>query len=162
MNDIEFIVGKNKFKYRVCGIVIKNDKVLIIKSEQEGYYLPGGHAEFGEDSKEALFREMKEETETDMKIKETLSIVENFYADKNDLKTHEISFYYIVEPENYNKIKLENYSRIENDKGKLKQIDFEWVQLDKLKDVDLRPKYIKNKLLNKDYSFEHISTKDEK
>ena len=74
------------------------------------YCLPGGHVELCEDSKTAILREMLEEIRTPIKIKQDLAIVENFYNDKNGLKTHELSFYYIVEPNNYDNISLDNFS----------------------------------------------------
>jgi len=157
MSDIEYIRDREKFKYRVCGIVIKDDKILTINCKDfDAYYLPGGHAEFGEDSKQATIREMLEETETNVTIEKTIAIVENFYIDKHNLNTHEISFYYLVKPENYDNIKLENYSRMENDKGKLKQLNFEWIKLKELKDIDFRPHFLKEKLAKKDYAFEHL------
>lgn len=157
MSDIRFLIDQNKFKYRVNGVIIQNDRMLIINcNDFDLYYLPGGYVELGEDSKQAIIREMIEETETNVTIEKTIAIVENFYMDERSLKTHEIIFYYLLKPENYDKIKLENYSRIENDKGKLKQLNFEWVNLKDLKDIDFRPHFLKEKLAKKDYTFEHL------
>lgn len=160
MKDIEVKTQSDKFKYRVNGIVIENGKILTIKMKNNiSYCLPGGHVELGEDSKEAVIREIKEELETDSTIDKELAIVENFYLDKNNLKTHELSFYYLVKPVNYEKIKLENYSRIENDKGEEKLLNFEWIELKNLMDIDFRPSFLKKKLSLLDYNFEHIIIK---
>lgn len=162
MRDIELKTDTQKFKYRVNGIIIHNEKILTIKMKNNiSYCLPGGHVELCEDSKAAMIREMNEETETQVSIEKELAIVENFYLDKNNFQTHEISFYYIVKPENFNKISLENYSKSENDKGEMKRHKFEWLDISLLKTFDFKPEFIKEKLISKDYSFEHIIIKNE-
>lgn len=161
MNDIEIKTDLHKFKYRVNGIIIKDNKLLALKMKNNvSFCLPGGHVELSEDTRSAIIREMLEETETEVTISNELAIVESFYKDKHDLSTHEISFYYIVEPKNYDKIPLENYTRIENDKDEIKSHNFEWLELSKLADVDFRPSYIKDKLANHNLLFEHLIIKE--
>ncbi len=161
MEDIEIRINNKKFKYRVNGIVLKNNKILTLRMKNNiSYCLPGGHVELGEDSNSAIIREMLEELDTKVTIKKELAMVENFYKDKNNLLTHEISFYYIVVPESFSKIPLENYSRSEHDKGQLKQHNFVWLNLDNITDFDFRPSFIKDKLVNNNYDFEHIIVKD--
>ncbi len=161
MEDIEIKTETKKFKYRVNGIVINNNKLLALRMKNNiSFCLPGGHVELGEDTRTAVIREMLEETETPMTISKELAIVESFYKDKNGLTTHEISFYYIVEPENYDKISLENYTRIESDKDEIKKHNFEWIALSELSSIDFRPNYIKHKLANNDLSFEHLIIKE--
>ena len=49
------------FKFRVAGIIIKDNKILLDKTENSpNYYLPGGYVELGETTKQALMRELKE------------------------------------------------------------------------------------------------------
>lgn len=160
MEDIEIKTDKKKFKYRVNGIVIKDNKILTIKMKNNiSYCLPGGHVELGEDSKTAIIREMLEELDTNVTIQKELAVVENFYTDKNSLLTHEISFYYIVNPDNFSNISLEGYSKYENDKGEIKQHNFVWLPINTLREFDFRPTFIKEKLINNNYEFEHIIIK---
>ena len=160
MEDIKIKTDKKKFKYRVNGIVIKDNKILTIKMKNNiSYCLPGGHVELGEDSKTAVIREMLEELDTNVTIQKELAVVENFYTDKNGLLTHEISFYYIVNPDNFSNISLEDYSKYENDKGEIKQHNFVWLPINTLHDFDFRPTFIKEKLINNNYEFEHIIIK---
>lgn len=161
MEDIKITSKTHKFKYRVNGIIIKEGKLLTLKmSNNVSYCLPGGHVELGEDTKTAVVREMLEETNTNVNIIKQLAIVESFYVDKNNLNTHELSFYYIVEPENYDYISLEKYSKIENDKNEIKKHNFEWLDINKLSSIDLRPRYIKEKLIKNILDFEHLIIKE--
>ena len=122
MEDLEIKIDTKKFKCRVNGIIIRDNKILALKMKNNiSYCLPGGHVELGEDSKTAIIREILEEVDTPVTIDKELAVIENFYTDRNNFLTHEISFYYIVKPYNFSKIPLENYSRYENDKGELKQ-----------------------------------------
>ena len=157
MCDIKLKTTSKKFKYRVNGIIIHNGKILTLKMNNNiSNCLPGGHVELGEDSKTAILREMLEEIETKVTIQKEISVAENFYIDRNNLKTHEVSFYYLVEPENFDKIPLSDYTTKELDKGKLKTHNFEWIDISNLKNVDFRPKFLKEKLITNNLDFEHI------
>lgn len=157
MEDIELKTNEKKFKYRVNGIIINEGKILALKMKNNtSYCLPGGHVELCENSQKAIVREMLEETKTKVSIDKELSIVENFYFDKNNFETHELSFYYIVKPENFDNIKFNNYSIIENDKGETKRHNFEWLDISSLNNIDFRPSFIKSKLISGNYDFEHI------
>lgn len=156
--DVRIDTEESGFKYRVCGVVIKENKVLLQKiNENKFYCLPGGHVELGEDTETAVKREMKEETEREYNIDELMVINENFFMHGNK-KYHELGFYYKLSPKE--DMEIENYSRIEIDKGKPKKLEFEWIKLDKLESVDFRPAFLKEKLLNKNYKLEHIITKE--
>lgn len=160
MDDIKFKTDKAKFKYRVNGIIINNNRLLTLKMKNNiSYCLPGGHVELGEDSKSAILREMLEEVETHVSVEKELAVIENFYFDNNNFQTHEISFYYIVVPENFDKIPLENYTLLENDKNGIKTHNFEWLDISSLNNFDFRPAFLKEKLMTKNYTFEHIIIK---
>lgn len=56
-------------KEKSCGIIVFNDdKVLIIKHKQGHYGFPKGHVENNETEFETAIREVKEETNIDVKI----------------------------------------------------------------------------------------------
>ncbi len=76
------------------GVCVVDGKVLLCRPKSGGYtYLPGGHVEFGETSREALVREMAEETGQAAKAGELLGVVESQF--KQHGKKHcEISLVY--------------------------------------------------------------------
>lgn len=80
MGDILFKSDDFVFSYRVAGILIKNNKILLQKPKNDdGYSIPGGHVSFGEISSETLIREFKEEINADIKIEKLIMVGENFF-----------------------------------------------------------------------------------
>lgn len=103
---------------------------------------------------------MEEEINTSVTIDKEIAIVENFYIDKNNFNTHEISYYYTVIPNDWSQIPTTDYTRTENDKGKIKEHNFVWIDLNNINDYDLKPNYLKQKLQNNNYNFEHLIIKE--
>ena len=78
----------------VAGIIYKDDKFLIaqrsLKKAQGGYWeFPGGKVEVNETNQEALKREIKEEFNADIDVKEFVGEIIHHYPEK-DIK---LSFY---------------------------------------------------------------------
>ena len=62
----------------VRGVCVVDGHVLLCRPKKGGYtYLPGGHIEFGETSRAALIREMKEETGLSVSVGDLLGVVES-------------------------------------------------------------------------------------
>ena len=60
--DLKIKTETEEFHGRTCGIIKQEDKFLIMRVNKTSYYhIPGGHIEIGEDSKQAVIREIKEE-----------------------------------------------------------------------------------------------------
>lgn len=84
-----------KFHITVKAIVIYHQKILVLKrvrpsSDGLGYWeLPGGGLEYGETPHQALIRELKEETNLDIKI---IKPVYTFTAIRPDYQTVGIGF----------------------------------------------------------------------
>lgn len=58
--DLEIKNDKERFKCRVNGVLINDDKMLALQMCNNGFFCcPGGHIELGEDSKTAIIREFK-------------------------------------------------------------------------------------------------------
>lgn len=154
MIDIDIKCNEGKFKLRASGIIIKNNKVLVQKSKKfNGYVLPGGHIELGELSRNAIIREIKEETELDIKIINLICINENIYDGKYGEICHEINYYYRLEP--IKDIETKEFTIIENDKGTIKEQNFYWIDINKLVANNVMPISI-TKLIQDDKNIQDL------
>ena len=150
--DIKIKDKDLKFKVRVSGILIVNNKILVSKYSNDSYCLPGGYVELGETTIDAIRRELKEELDTEIEVERFMGISENFFTNFKNEKTHGIDFYYKVKPKDINNINLNDYNYLENDNGHEILHNFKWIELAKLENYNLLPKEIKNyiKIGNKD------------
>lgn len=90
---------KNNFEIIVRGLVLKDGRILVCKTENRDYYfLPGGHVEFGENMKKALIREFNEELGIRPINTKFIGTVENIFFQKGKLN-HEINFVFVAEIE---------------------------------------------------------------
>ena len=63
MYDCGFTKGNNWFRYRTGAFIIKDNKILFVKSKIGGYYyMLGGGVHLGETSEKCIEREVFEET----------------------------------------------------------------------------------------------------
>lgn len=159
--DIKILNENYKFKVRVSGVFIYDNKLLVNKYGDDSYCLPGGYVEIGETSEEAVLRELKEEINLDFKINSFMGITENFFINLRKQKTHGIDFYYnvsLINNDDYEKIDCD---RVENDKEGIIQHHFKWINLNELEEYNLLPSCIKNKIKQNGKYF-HIIVKDNK
>ena len=78
---------KDLKKEKSCGcIIIEKDKVLLIQQTKGHWGFPKGHMEVGETEKETAIREVKEETNLDVKIIENKRYTMEYITDKGTLK----------------------------------------------------------------------------
>ena len=122
------------------GVCIMNGRVLLCLPKDRSYsYLPGGHIEFGETGREALVREMKEETGLDVEAGELLGVVESSFVQKGE-KHCEINLIYEM------KIREQGTGNREQERGSglltasLEDwICFDWVDCAKIDSANLLP-----------------------
>jgi len=136
MNDYEISGIENIAR----GICIVDGKVLLCRGKGLGStYLPGGHIEFGEKGREALVREMKEETGRDATAGAFVGVVENAFLQKG--KKHcEINLVYEM------KVEGEGQGRRSRSTEECPTVSscedwigFEWCNVDKLDAANLLP-----------------------
>lgn len=155
-SDVKINNSSESFKFRVNGILMHNDEVLVVKMENNSFYcLPGGHVKLGEDTKSAVIREIKEETGYDSQIDKLVATTENFFTRSNGKKVHELSFYYLL---NINDKEIINDKEYEIIDEEIKH-HFKWTQLNELKNIDFKPQELKEKISNKNMEFQHFIIK---
>ena len=124
------------------GVCIRNGKVLLCLPKDRSYsYLPGGHIEFGETGREALVREMKEETGLDATAGDLLGVVESSFVQKGE-KHCEINLIYEM------KVRGEEGEKVRGGEGEKVRscedwICFDWVDCDKIDSANLLPPEMK-------------------
>lgn len=152
--DITIDVEDYKLNVRSAGIIIHNNKILTHRNiNYDHYALIGGRVEIGEDSESTLKREIREELGKEIEITGYISTIENFFEMKNK-KYHEIMFVYQIEFQDENDKKIEN--TIKNIEGK-DYLQYEWLELDKLDEYELKPEAIKSILKNKKFPIHKIN-----
>jgi 8-oxo-dGTP pyrophosphatase MutT (NUDIX family) len=93
---LDFTHNGQRFHYRVAGVAIQDEHVLLHTMDGADYWiLPGGRVEFGETSMQALKREMREELGQTVEIGRLLWIVESFLTAAAQ-PIHSIGLYYAI------------------------------------------------------------------
>ena len=139
--DIEIVNGNIKFKYRVSGLLIKDNKLLVVKINNNSFYcLPGGHVELMEDSQTAIIREFKEETLIDARVEKLLFMTENFFK-SGKYNCHEIGMYYLLSADS---VVIDDFQREEHERDGVTKLTFKWLDINNLENV--KPEFLKEKL----------------
>ncbi|HLZ62854.1 MAG TPA: NUDIX hydrolase [Ktedonosporobacter sp.] len=133
-----------RFTYRVAGIILHNDHVLLNRFEGGKYwFLPGGRAELGETSIESLQREMREELGEEAQVERLLWIAETFYSDKRR-SYHEVALYFLASFAASSGTYQQHgpFPGQEEEAG----LTFQWFALDDLDKLTLYPPFLKARL----------------
>lgn len=155
--DISYVAGSNKFNYRVCAIIISENKILAMHDERSPYYyLPGGRVKIGETAEQAVLREVEEELEITPHIVRPLWLNQAFFTEDVDhLHYHEICIYFLMDVSQTEL--LEKGERFTMTEGRHIH-SFEWLPFERLKDEYFYPLFLKNEI----YSLpEHFTIRTE-
>jgi ADP-ribose pyrophosphatase YjhB (NUDIX family) len=147
MTMVCFDVEGTRFNYRVAGIAIRDNQVLLNRfGDHDYWFLPGGRVEMGETSREGLQREMQEELQAEVRVGQLLWIVESFFDGVEDKTYHELGLYYQMD--------LAPESPVYRAKGPLSAMDghtritFQWFSLAELDQITLYPPFLVEGLQN--------------
>ncbi len=142
--DLSFKTDEGRFNYRVAGLLINENKILIMKDENSPYYyFPGGRVSMHEKSEDAILREIREELSVDAAIERLLWINENFFEEEVlKEKFHEICFIYLLSLKD-DKLLTKGNEFEENEEGKIHT--YYWKTFDELKELNVYPLFLKNR-----------------
>ena len=131
--DILFKTEDFVFSYRVGGILVHNDKILLQRPKNDDYAIIGGHVSSLETTIDTLKREFEEELHANIVVDDLLAIGEIFFP-WGDKPCHQICLYYKVHLSNHEDIPLDGsfygYDDLDNERIDL---EFCWVPLEELK-----------------------------
>lgn len=151
--DITVDVGEYKLNVRTAGIIMHNNKILVHSNlENKHYALLGGRIESGEDSEEAVKREILEETGKEIETIGYIGTIENFFK-RGEEKYHEILFIHKAEFKNEEDKKIE-YT-LKNVEGK-DYLQYEWIDINDIEKYPIRPQVIKEVLKQKEFPIHKI------
>jgi len=148
-----------RFNYRIVGVAIHNDSVLLHRANDEPFWtLPGGRAEHGESAEQTLAREMREELETDVHVDRLLWIVENFF-EFGGLSYHELALYFAIRfPPGSLPLRADAFDRSDGSVP----LRFKWfpVQREALAALPVMPPFLADGLTNLPASAVHVVDRD--
>lgn len=127
------------------GILLRDSAILACRNVAKGYfYLPGGHVDFGEAPATAVAREFKEECGLTVQTQECLLVCEARF-EQGGRARQEINVVFHVEPS-----PTAPLSRAHPVSSLEPEIAFEWIDMARLVDIDLRPDVIRAWLVSSD------------
>jgi ADP-ribose pyrophosphatase YjhB (NUDIX family) len=136
---IDFTTNNNfRFNFRVAGVAIQDDRVLLHRMDDEAYWiLPGGRVEAGETSSQALRREMREELGQDVDAGRLLWIVESFLQDAGRA-VHGLGLYYLMSLS----APLDRFEVMDGQT----RLSFAWHPLSRISDLTVYPPFLSQQL----------------
>lgn len=152
--DIRLMIDDVKFSLRSVGVLKKNNKILFQKRKNDEFWaLPGGAIGVLERSKDVIVRELEEEIGLkDIKVIRPLWLVEYFFK-FDEVNQHQYIIGYLLDiDDNQEIINKNEIEGIEKDKN----IIYKWIDLKDINNSNIKPDYLKEKLLNILDDFEFI------
>ncbi|MBD5526191.1 MAG: NUDIX domain-containing protein [Lachnospiraceae bacterium] len=131
--DILFNTEEFVFSYRVGGLLIKNNKILLQKPKNDDFAIIGGHVSCLETTAETLKREFEEELHAKIEIDSLFAVGEVFFP-WGQKPCHQICLYYKVNLLNDDDIPSDgSFHKHDDLDNESIDLDFCWVPLEELK-----------------------------
>lgn len=145
--DISFKYDHRKFNYRVCAMMISDNKILAMHDERSPYfYLPGGRVTMGETAEQAVIREVQEELGVIPKIIRPLWLNQAFFTeDVDNLRYHELCIYFLMD---ISETDLLAKGSVFTFREGHHMHEFEWLEFGRLKDEYFYPLFLKKDIFN--------------
>lgn len=137
-----------KFSYRAAALILDpaRDRILIHQCDGDGYWsLPGGAVHYGEETADALRRELIEEIGAPVTVERLLWIAETFFHQPDGFVVeHELAFYYLCAlPPDHPLLAREVFEGIEDEQGDARRLIFRWVDR---RSADVAPRLLRDRL----------------
>ena len=145
--------GEGVINIRVGAIIIKDNRLLMVKNNRDDYYYSvGGRIQFGETAEQAVKREVQEELGLEMEIDRLGFIKEAYFygtvgSDKERLIYEPAFYFYMKVPEDF---ELEDKTFLEDGSPEY----LEWISLDTEKTI--YPEFFKTELKNPSNEIKHM------
>lgn len=155
--DLLFRTEEFVFSYRIAGVLVRDGCVLLQKPPaDEGYALPGGHVAFGEDTRQTLAREFREEIGADVAVGRLLAVGEVFFP-WGDKPCQQIGLYYAVSLCDETQIPLSGrFSACDELGGERIDLDFYWMPLARLNEILLYPPQLREVICTMPHAAQHF------
>lgn len=152
--DISFKTTEGRFNYRVAGLLVQDNKLLIMQDkDQPYYYVPGGRIKMNEKSEDAVKREIQEELGVEVNVNRMLWVNENFFKEETlDEQFHEVCFFYLLELKDSEAFKGEEF--VVDEEGKIHT--YYWKSVDEIKYINLYPQFLREKIVDLPLHIKHI------
>lgn len=145
MIGITFQTAEGRFNYRVCAVILHENKLLAMRDDRSPYfYLPGGRVHLHKTAEQAVIRELHEELGIEAELVSPLWLDQSFFIeDVNREKYHELCLYFLIDASKTSLMeKGLRFLGVEKEHRQL----FEWLPFESLKDAYLYPLIIKEKI----------------
>ena len=155
---IAFDQGNARFNYRVAGLALDGNRVLLHRSEVDDFWsLPDGRITMMETAEEALAREMYEELGVEVRVGRLLWVVENFF-DYDDRPHHELGLYFLMSFPNHAGL-LEKGEEFKGNENELRLV-FMWHPIADLDQTRIKPSFLHRALGNIPNEAKHVVHKN--
>jgi 8-oxo-dGTP pyrophosphatase MutT (NUDIX family) len=155
---ISFNLPTARFNYRVAGIAVHEDHVLLQQVDGDSiWFLPGGRCEAMEASAITLVREMQEEAGQSVTVHRLVWVVENFFT-LAGTKFHELGLYYLMSFPKGSPF-LDVHAAFDCDEPHVRLI-FQWFPLTALGGIPLHPSFLRTALQDIPTGIQHIVQDD--
>ena len=150
--NVSCIVGNTKFNYRVCGLLIRDGRLLAMRDERSPYsYLPGGRVKLGETAEQAILREIEEELNVTPRIIRPLWLNQGFFTEDVDgLRYHELCVYFLLDASDTD---LTERGETFTLRERHHTHTFEWLPFERLRDEYFYPVFLKTEIHHLPESF---------
>ena len=147
MQEQDFRTKSNQtvFGVRATALILQNHQLLVTKDKGK-YYTIGGAIQVNESTEDAVVREVKEELGVKAQAGQLAFVVENRF-EQDVVSYHNIEFHYLVD--------LLEDAPLTMQEDEQRQ-PCEWIDLDKLQNIQLVPAFLKTALSDWDGQLRHI------